>query len=135
MWPVAVVMGGVLGQDVRQVSFADDEHPVGALAPYRADPAFGEGVRPRRLWWRAEHVVPAAVNTASNAAVNFAARSTPAPVQDLPDRAGCDWVTQTSQLTWHAARHCCISHRALSAPQIFRHEAQDGAARPPSVAG
>jgi transposase-like protein len=27
----------------------DDEHSVGALAPYRGDPALGEGVRPGRL--------------------------------------------------------------------------------------
>ena len=57
MWPVLVVMPGVLGQDRGQVSLAEDEQPVGALAAYGADPAFCVRVRSRRLRWRADHYV------------------------------------------------------------------------------
>lgn len=46
---MSVVARGELAEDDSQVSFAGDEDPVGALAPYGAYPAFGEGVRPRRL--------------------------------------------------------------------------------------
>ena len=56
VWPVTVVVGDVLGQDARQVPFADDEYPVGALTPHCTDPAFRESVGPRRLWRCAEHV-------------------------------------------------------------------------------
>lgn len=49
-------MRRVLGQDARQVPFAGDEHPIGALASYRADPALREGVRSRGLWRRGENV-------------------------------------------------------------------------------
>jgi hypothetical protein len=38
MWTVAVVVAGVLVEDCRQVSLADDEHPVGAFSAYGADP-------------------------------------------------------------------------------------------------
>ena len=56
--------------------FAGDEHPVGALGPYRADEALGD----RRSSWvpgaRLSSVaIPIEANTASNAAVNFASRS------------------------------------------------------------
>jgi hypothetical protein len=44
MWTVAVVVGGVLAQDRHQMTFTDDEHPVGALAADRAHPALREGV-------------------------------------------------------------------------------------------
>ncbi len=56
VWPLAVVVDGVLAQDARHVPFTDDQHPVGALPPHRADPAFRESIRPRRPWRRAEHV-------------------------------------------------------------------------------
>jgi hypothetical protein len=56
VWSVAVVVGGVLGQDARQVSSAGDEDPVGALASDGADPAFRVGVCPWCLWWCAEYV-------------------------------------------------------------------------------
>src|SRR5712692_11572816 len=47
--PVAVVMPGVGLQHGPQVSFAVDQHPVGALRPYGPYPAFGVTVRPGRL--------------------------------------------------------------------------------------
>jgi len=42
-----VEMTGVLVQNGGQVTFTDDEHCVGALAAYAADPALGYRVRPR----------------------------------------------------------------------------------------
>ena len=46
---VAVVVIGVLTQDQPQVPLAGDQHPVQALAAGTGDPAFGDGVRARRL--------------------------------------------------------------------------------------
>jgi hypothetical protein len=46
---VLVVVIGVLGQDVMQMPFAEDQEPVGALAAERADPSLGDRVRLRRL--------------------------------------------------------------------------------------
>jgi hypothetical protein len=43
--PVRVVVIDVFIKDQPQVPFADDEHPVQALAPGASDPAFGDGVR------------------------------------------------------------------------------------------
>ena len=37
---------------------ARDQRPVGALASYRADPAFGDRVRPRCLRRRPDHLDP-----------------------------------------------------------------------------
>ena len=44
-----VVVADVVGQDHAQVLLASDEHPVGALGPYRAREALGIGVHPGRL--------------------------------------------------------------------------------------
>ncbi len=41
-------MVGVLGQHRPQLPASEDEHPVQHLTTYRADPAFGGGVGPRR---------------------------------------------------------------------------------------
>src|SRR6266496_5012603 len=56
MWTVTVVARGVLVDNGRQVTFADDEHPVGALAADGAHPALRERVRSPRLWWSLDHV-------------------------------------------------------------------------------
>jgi len=47
MWPPAVVVGGVPGKDVPQVSFAEDQDAVGELGSNGQDEAFGEAVRSR----------------------------------------------------------------------------------------
>ena len=47
VWPVIIVVGGVLGQDGSQMALAEHVHPVGVLASGGADPAFGMGVGPR----------------------------------------------------------------------------------------
>jgi hypothetical protein len=44
MWPTAVVVGGVPGKDVAQVSFAEDQDVVGELGSNGQDEAFGEAV-------------------------------------------------------------------------------------------
>lgn len=87
VWPVAVVVGGVLGQDVRQVPFADDEHAVGAFAAYRATRrsanAFARGACGGVL----STSIPAAVKTMSKAAVKLRIPVThqePEPDVDLP---------------------------------------------------
>jgi hypothetical protein len=45
-----VVVADVLGQDRAQMLFTGDEHPVGALGPYRAYEALGISVHSGRLW-------------------------------------------------------------------------------------
>jgi hypothetical protein len=54
MWAMIIVVLGVFGQDRGQVSLAEDEHSVGALAAYGAHPAFGMGVRAGCLRWGAD---------------------------------------------------------------------------------
>jgi hypothetical protein len=49
--PASVVVGGVLGKDMAQVTFADDEHPVSEFRPHGADEPFRVGVRPRTPRW------------------------------------------------------------------------------------
>ncbi|MCW2638935.1 MAG: hypothetical protein JWP76_1241, partial [Dactylosporangium sp.] len=56
MWTVAVVVSHVLAEDRRQLSLANDEHPVGALPTYGAHPALRERVRPGRLRRGPNHV-------------------------------------------------------------------------------
>ena len=46
--PVAVIVTGILTKDQAQMPFADDQHPVQALAAGTADPAFRDRVRTRR---------------------------------------------------------------------------------------
>src|SRR5437773_1801128 len=75
MWAVLVVVRGVLVEDGGEVSFAGDEHPVEAFASGGADQrsayALARGARGGVLMTS----TPAAVNTVSKTAVNFASRS------------------------------------------------------------
>jgi hypothetical protein len=48
VWPVGVVVIGVLTKDEPQMPFTGDQHPVQALAAGAADPALGDRVRARR---------------------------------------------------------------------------------------
>jgi hypothetical protein len=56
MWPVSVVVRGVLVEHGGEVPFAGDEDTVEALAADGADPTFGVGVRAGRLWRRLDDV-------------------------------------------------------------------------------
>src|SRR5213595_658465 len=56
MWSVSVVVRGVLVEHGGEMPFAGDKDPVEALASDGADPAFGVGVRLRRLWRRLDDV-------------------------------------------------------------------------------
>jgi hypothetical protein len=73
--PVGVVVIDVFAEDVVEMSLTGDEEPVGALAPCAGDPrlqiAFARGA------WTGVVMIrrPAAVKTASNAAVYLASRS------------------------------------------------------------
>ena len=49
---VRVVVLDVLGEDCLEVTAAEDEHPVEALAPDGADDALTRGVGPGMLGWR-----------------------------------------------------------------------------------
>src|SRR3954453_16083618 len=78
MWPPPVVVLGVHGKHVAQVSLSEDQHAVGELGPYGQDEAFGEAVRPRTPRRDLHHLttsMPASARTASNEAVNWPARS------------------------------------------------------------
>ena len=48
-----MVVSEVAGQDAAEVSLAEDEHVIQALAPDRADEPFREGILPRALRRRA----------------------------------------------------------------------------------
>jgi hypothetical protein len=50
-----VIVPGVLGQDLAEMSLAEDQHVVKALAAQRAHEPFRVGVRPRRPGWRPDH--------------------------------------------------------------------------------
>jgi hypothetical protein len=51
MWPPAVVVSAVLGEDGPQVAFAEDEDAVGEFGSGGQDEAFGEAVRSRASRW------------------------------------------------------------------------------------
>src|SRR5436190_1953776 len=53
-----VIVPRVFGQDGGQMSLAEDEYPVGALASDGAHPALGLGVRPGRLRRSAKDIQP-----------------------------------------------------------------------------
>jgi hypothetical protein len=55
MGTVIIVVTDVLGEHRHQLALAQDQRPVEALAAYRADPALGDRVRPRRLRRRLDH--------------------------------------------------------------------------------
>ena len=57
MWPAAVVVGGVPGNDVPQVSFAEDQDAVGEFGSGGQDEAFGVAVRPGTSWWTVPDLV------------------------------------------------------------------------------
>src|SRR3954471_14378171 len=68
----SVVVPDVLGQDDFEVAAVPDQYPVEAFGPGRAYPALGICVR-LGAWGGVLIVsIPAAVNTASNAAANLA---------------------------------------------------------------
>jgi hypothetical protein len=48
VWPVFVVVRGVGVEHRGEVSLVVDQEPVGAFAPYGADPSLGVGVGPHR---------------------------------------------------------------------------------------
>ncbi len=54
VWPMSVVVRDVSIQDRSQVAAAEDKDPVGAFAPDRANPAFGESVRAGRAYRRTD---------------------------------------------------------------------------------
>jgi hypothetical protein len=51
MWPSAVVVGGIPGNDGPQVTFAEDQDAVGEFGSGGADEAFGDAVRSRTSRW------------------------------------------------------------------------------------
>ena len=46
VWPMRIVVTGVLAEDQPQMTLAGDQHPVQALAAGTGDPAFGYSVTP-----------------------------------------------------------------------------------------
>jgi hypothetical protein len=51
MWPAAVVVGGVPGNDVPQVLFAEDQDAIGGFGSGGEDEVFGVAVHSRTSWW------------------------------------------------------------------------------------
>jgi hypothetical protein len=58
VWPVGVVVIGVLTKDEPQMPFTGDQHPVQALAAGAADPALGDRIRARRQHRRPDGTHP-----------------------------------------------------------------------------
>jgi len=56
MRPLSVVVRRVLGEDAAQVSFPEDQHPVGEFGADGQHEAFGEAVRPRTPGWDLDHL-------------------------------------------------------------------------------
>jgi len=75
MRTMAVVVGGVLDENAREVSFVSDRDAVGALAADSADPTFGMRVHPRRLRWGADDLDVGCGEYGVERAVNFVSRS------------------------------------------------------------
>lgn len=93
-------MVGILAEDQLQMPFAGDQHPVQALAADAGDPASGYSIRARRLDRVFTIRTPIAVNTASNAAVNFVSRS--------------GSRTSGSNLCWASSRNVVVSEFAIT---------------------
>jgi hypothetical protein len=72
---VLVVVPTVDAENVFEVSAAEDEDLVETMGADGAHPAFGVGVRVRRLDRRADPSIPSERNTSSKAALNFLSRS------------------------------------------------------------
>ena len=60
MWPSAVVVGAVPGEDASQVPFAEDQDAVGEFGSGGQDEALGEAVRSRASRWNLHGVDPGA---------------------------------------------------------------------------
>ena len=58
MRALAVVVVGIFAQDSLEVATPKDKRPVQALGANRPDPAFCEGISPRRSDWRLDHSDP-----------------------------------------------------------------------------
>src|ERR1035437_3253116 len=56
MRPMRVVVALVFGQHVDELPLVEDQHPVQALSPDRADPPLGIGVALRSSRWAAQHL-------------------------------------------------------------------------------
>ena len=61
MWPPAVVVGAVLGEDGPQVPFTEDQDAVGEFGSGGQDESFGEAVRSRTSRWNLHGVDACAV--------------------------------------------------------------------------
>src|SRR3954463_9267958 len=75
MWPAAVVVGAVLGENSPQVAFAEDEEAVGELFSGSQDEAFGKQFARGHRGGIFTVSIPAPARTASNEVVNWPARA------------------------------------------------------------
>ena len=73
--PSPVVVGGVDPKDSLEVAAAQDQHPVQAFGPDRADPPLGERVRARGPDRRLDDLYPSERKTSSKGPGNFESRS------------------------------------------------------------
>ena len=75
MWTLLVEVPDVDAEDVLELAATEDQQPVEALPPHAADPAFGVGVRVRRLDRRPDDLDAFTAKTPSKARLNFVSRS------------------------------------------------------------
>jgi hypothetical protein len=100
MWPMAVVMIDVLGENCFELTPVEDQDPVEALPTDGAHETLGKGVGPRGLGWRADDPDSLDRKTASKPAVNLASRSRTRNLTAHPRSAStivrlrACWVTQ-----------------------------------------
>ena len=74
VWPMSVVVRDVGIQDRGQVAPTEDQDPVGAFAPDRANPAFGESVRAGARIGVRMIVICSKANTVSKPVTNLASQ-------------------------------------------------------------
>jgi hypothetical protein len=58
MQPVTVIVAAEFGEDLAQVTFAEDQNVIQALASERAHEPLGKSIRTRRPDWRLDHARP-----------------------------------------------------------------------------
>ena len=97
---VLVVMATVDAEHVLEMTSAEDEDPVEAVGAERSYPAFGVGVRVRRLIGVRITLMPSVRKTSSKAWLNFASQSW------IRNRKGCSSPNCMTRL-----RACCPTQR------------------------
>jgi hypothetical protein len=75
MWTLIVIVLGIFGEDLGQMSIVEDQHPVEHLTAERSDNPLADRVRAWSLWRGLMIRTPSARKTTSKAAMNLVSPS------------------------------------------------------------